>query len=312
MSEKTKNRLGWTAVILTTIIAGIWALWGSVENFHEGWYFESFIRNIGLMFLQYLSLTMIFIILSSISLRLPRVGGSLFIGFGLYLCFFFFNRITFTTVVMITIPFTILGLFYWFGRPRPRRLAYAVIIGVPLLIILVSSIPNAIRVSKRVNDGNFDARIVTGNGVTLVWAPEGPGWPEKGVTWYDAKEICSHLSEDGTTVTDSVLNIWRLLTVDEAVRSMARHGKNAGGVWNKTAKKAEYKITPDKETPLWNVHSMVIYWWTATEADSEKAYIVTYNGGVWPRLKTRCPGYLAFRAVKKLNKISILSETESK
>lgn len=28
------------------------------------------------------------------------------------------------------------------------------------------------------------------------------------------------------------LHIWRLLTVDEAVRSMARHGLSSGGVWD--------------------------------------------------------------------------------
>ena len=33
----------------------MWACWGSNENFHEGWYYPSIWRNIGLMFVQYLS-----------------------------------------------------------------------------------------------------------------------------------------------------------------------------------------------------------------------------------------------------------------
>jgi hypothetical protein len=66
--------------------------------------------------------------------------------------------------------------------------------------------------------------------------------------------------------------VWRLPTVDEAVRSMARHGRNSGGVWDAETGKAAYNMIPDKESPLWNVHSQVIYWWTATEIDAERAY----------------------------------------
>jgi hypothetical protein len=42
--------------------------------------------------------------------------------------------------------------------------------------------------------------------------------------------------------------------------------------------KATYKTTPDKESPMWNVHSQVIYWWTATDVDEEHAYIIVYVG----------------------------------
>jgi hypothetical protein len=94
------------------------------------------------------------------------------------------------------------------------------------------------------------------------------------------------------------MNIWRLPTVDEAVRSMARHGQNSGGVWNEETAKATYNTTPDKESPLWNVYSQVIYWWTATEVDEEHAYIIVYDGKVWPRAKKFGPAYLGYRCVK--------------
>ena len=94
------------------------------------------------------------------------------------------------------------------------------------------------------------------------------------------------------------MNTWRLPTVDEAVRSMARHGHNSGGVWNTETDKATYEMTPDKESPLWNIHSQVIYWWTATEIDKEHAYIIVYDGRVWPRSKQFGPEYLVFRCVK--------------
>jgi len=41
--------IGWTAVTLSTLISCSWAFWGIVENFDEGWYFESLLQNLGLM-----------------------------------------------------------------------------------------------------------------------------------------------------------------------------------------------------------------------------------------------------------------------
>ena len=86
--------------------------------------------------------------------------------------------------------------------------------------------------------------------------------------------------------------------VEEAVRSMARHGQNSSGVWNAETLKASYETTPDKESPLWNIHSQVIYWWTATEVDEDHAFIIVYDGKVWPRTKDFGPAYLGFRCVK--------------
>jgi hypothetical protein len=89
-----------------------------------------------------------------------------------------------------------------------------------------------------------------------------------------------------------------LPTVDEAVRSMARHGINSGGVWDTETLEATYETDPDKESPLWNLHSQVIYWWTATEVDEDQAYIIVYDGKVWQRSKEFSPAYLGFRCVK--------------
>ena len=38
--------LGWVAVSISTGIAGLWALWGSIENFHEGWFSTSLELNL--------------------------------------------------------------------------------------------------------------------------------------------------------------------------------------------------------------------------------------------------------------------------
>ena len=82
------------------------------------------------------------------------------------------------------------------------------------------------------------------------------------------------------------------------MRSMARHGRNSGGLWDAENADTSYETTPDKESPLWSIQSQVIYWWTATEADGEHAYIVVYDGRVWPRDKDFGPAYLGFRCVK--------------
>jgi hypothetical protein len=96
-------------------------------------------------------------------------------------------------------------------------------------------------------------------------------------------------------------NIWRLPTADEAVRSMLLHGENAGGTWNEKTETAEYDRTPDKESPLWDIHSKVIYYWTADTAtkNEEQAYIIVYDGGVYTRTKRYSQAYLSFRAVKE-------------
>jgi hypothetical protein len=166
------------------------------------------------------------------------------------------------------------------------------------LTLIASGIEPIWRVSQRVNDGNLSARLVQGNGVELVWAPDGPGWPREGMPWEEAGKVCEYLSEDGLTLSSEPQGIWRLPTVDEAVRSMARHGQNSGGAWDPATGETTYEITPDKETPLWNVYSQVIYWWTGTEIDETHAYMIAYNGKVWSRVKDFGPGYLGFRCVK--------------
>ena len=100
------------------------------------------------------------------------------------------------------------------------------------MTLIVSGIQPVLRVSQRIDDGNLQARLVPGNGVNLIWAPDGPGWPRTGADWYEAQQVCQHLGEDGLTLAPTPQDVWRLPTVDEAVRSMALHGQNSGGVWD--------------------------------------------------------------------------------
>jgi len=297
-TEKKQKIIAWIAVGISAIFANLWAFWGTIENFHEGWYFENFLNNVLMMFGQYLLMPLVFIILASVSIKWNKIGSilHLLLAFCAYL-FFSGMKAGFLFVVM---PLIGLAMLYWFGKLEKKKLAYSLVAGVPLLIIFSFGLFNGIRVAKRYNDNNFDARAIKGNGIKLIWAPQGSGWPDTGTNWNDAKKICAHLNEDGKTLNDSELNIWRLPTVNEAVRSQVYHGNNAGGVWNEKTKSASYKDQPDKESPLWNMHLKTIYWWTSTEVNDKQAYIIVYNGGVWPRDKKMKVGYLNFRAVKEI------------
>ena len=55
-----------------------------------------------------------------------------------------------------------------------------------------------------------------------------------------------------------------------------------------------YDCMPDKESPLWDLHSQVICRWTATEVNDRGALIIVYNGKVWPRPKRGIGGILGF------------------
>lgn len=298
MKERIRRLLGWSGVLLSTGIATLWMYWGILENFHEGWYHPSLIDNLAMMGVQYLSFPFAFLLLTLIGIRWGRVGGVLF----LLLSFFFallFGGFSFQVVgLLLVIPGIVFAFLYWFGRPLPRKIAFWVALVPPLATLLLFGIPDYIRVVNRFNDGDFGARTLQNAQTTLIWAPQGPGWPEKGTDWDQATEICRYLAEDGLTLESSPVDIWRLPTIEEAVSSLTRRNENAGGVWDPVTKKTTYQIPPDKETPLWNPHSMIIYWWTAESESATQAYVIAYNGGVWPRRKYARMGYLGFRAVK--------------
>ncbi len=293
---KTKIITGKISFTFLLLLTSVWAFWGIIENFHEGWYYESFWKNIGLMFIQYLSPVLILMTLTLISIWKNKVGAALFLLFGISISFFV-NRFNY----FVILPFFIMAILIFFSCFENKKRMYRLIVFIPLILLIVFSIEPVYRVSTRLNDKNFSSRKITGNGVELIWAPSGPGWPDKGVNWYQADSICRYLSADGQKITFSPQNIWRLPTVDEAVRSMHRHGKNCMGKF-KAGAQPEYEIMPDKETPLWNPHTQVIYWWTSTETDSSHAYIIVYNGKIRIRNKNNSPDYLSFRAVKNVDK----------
>jgi len=244
---------------------------------------------------------MLFIGAALVAIRWARIGGGLHITAAVGAVCFFRSAPAAVVYPFIVGPLMFMGGAYWFGRPRPRRWAVAAVAALPVIALLACGAEPAFRVFGRVNDRDRSARRIAQNGVDLVWAPEGPGWPHDGVTWDEAVRRCQYLAEDGTFLRDSVQSVWRLPTVTEVVQSMQRHGISCGGSWDAASGRARYECTPDKESPLWDVHSQVIYWWTATEVNDREALIIVYDGKVWPRPKRGHWGYLGFRAVKDGN-----------
>ena len=264
MERPAKRQIvGWIAVILSLAITCFWAFWGIVENFHEGWYYPALLSNLGLMFAQYLSPMLAFLGVTLVSIFWPRAGAGLHALLALGAAWFL-GGLANPISLFLSLSLIGLGALYWYGRPQPRRLAAGLALGLPLLTLAASGIAPALRVSQRLDDGNRQARLVPGNGLSLVWAPQGPGWPREGADWHEAQHACAFLDAEGLALAPVAQHIWRLPTVDEAVRSMARHGQNSEGVWDAGAAQATYGTTPDKESPLWDVHSQVIYWWTGT------------------------------------------------
>ena len=297
--SRPRRVVGWGCVTISLLIISFWAYWGILENFHEGWFYRSFWKNLVLGLSQYMSWMIGFMILALLSVRLPRVGAALHILLAIAAVWIFDGLSNPTAVKWFIIPPILLAAGYAWGRPHPRRLAYLLLIIPPFLITIGFGIEPALRVPNRHDDGDRGARHITGNGVDLIWAPQGPGWPDAGGSWHDAVRICRHLNEDGTALADTPQDIWRLPTIEEAVRSQHRGGEPCGGRWDARTGKATYDRRPDKETPLWDPHTQVIYWWTSTEVSADHARTITYHGNVNSRPKKGAGDYLAFRAVKE-------------
>lgn len=298
-----KNIIAWIALFLSTSFACLWTFWGIFENFHEGWYYESWGLNLGMMFGQYLLFAIVFVALILLAIRWNRLGAVLYVLIGILIPILKIQ--SFSAIFFFSVPLCIIGVLFWFGKYSNRKWAYRIAGLLPLLCLIVFAVEPVFRVYHRIDDKNYESRIIKGNEVELVWAPEGPGWtstPQEmaNKSWNDVIKICAHLSENGKTLMDSVQNIWRLPTIDEAVRSLTRNGKNAGGEWHAETAKPTYHIMPDKESPLWKIHSPVIYWWTSTQVNDSTAYRLVYNGGVQALNKKIMMGSLGFRAVKQI------------
>ncbi|MBK9385602.1 MAG: hypothetical protein IPN34_12395 [Planctomycetes bacterium] len=168
----------------------------------------------------------------------------------------------------------------------------------PLLVALCAGAFPGWRALTRRDDGERGERVVVGQGIELRWVRAGAGWPGRGANWHEARDLVARLAPAGDALLEQPVQLWRLPTRDEVVRSLSFRGANAGGVLDASGGRASYRVLPDKEAPLWDPTSEVIYWWTADELDGEHAWSVCYNGSLLPRRKSDRMGTLGFRAVR--------------
>lgn len=305
-------------------------MWSFGELYYEAW---------GLPFhmaIRYLIPAAICITLSVICLFWPRIGGSILIIVGVWFAIWWTqlqisrgldDPFQLALTLFLSGGLAIIGLFFWYDwRLRSkeevkmteqrnwfrRNLRWLIATGIPVGVAVGATIGNAPILIMRQDDGIRTERLIEGNGVRLIWAPEGPGWAKgaegagSNLAWnqialyglppagFDLKAkdayrqatkaemdsfcLCRYLSADGKTLMDSAQNIWRMPTTQEVVRSLIHHGKHAGCTWDGKSSSAFCEKLPDKESPLWASDYWPIYMWTGEEFDSSQAFFVGYNG----------------------------------
>lgn len=234
--------------------------WGTSEAFFEGWYHASLIQNILLSLFQYLSIPIILIICTTAAINHKKSGLILFFIIAFFAIIFFHSN---AGRVLVALPSTLFALGFYFAEFKYKKNLFYITVTLPALIVIIFAMPQIIKINNRQNDGDFGERKIR----DLTWAAQGPGFPLSGTDWYTALEKCTNLGEE-----------WRLPTREEILLAA---GEN-----------------PDKETPLWNPHSQVIYYWTSEEKDEGSTYLVAFNGRVLARQKSSGPDYQGYRCVK--------------
>jgi hypothetical protein len=315
---------GFLASLLMITATTFWTFWGIAEMYHEGWWGAWTNR------LPYLAPIVLTLVPTLVAFRWPMAGGSLIILIGGFALFFFDNDVAF-----IGLAIALVGVvFLWEGIQSrrdpstetsapshwwPRHWRYILAIGLPGLVIVTVSAVRLPVVLTRMDDGVRSARLIDGNQVTLVWAPEGPGWNWQqpwggysswqrialygvspvglddkpgygqgaGETVFASGEemtqynLCLYLDSTGTTLLNEPQNIWRMPTTEELVRSLGRHGENAGCAWQGEFRtRVQCGTEPDKESPLWATDHPAIYYWTADSYNDSQGYFVAFNGTV--------------------------------
>ena len=121
--------LGWIAAGISILVASLWAFWGTIEAFHEGWWQPTLGGRIRYA-LMYLTPMAIVLLLTLLAIRWPRLGGLMFFAGGAWFSWIIFLRSwpdIDLNVVISWLPVTLVvvgvGLIWWFGRPEPQRLA---------------------------------------------------------------------------------------------------------------------------------------------------------------------------------------------
>lgn len=289
---------GWAATIALALLASLWGYWGAIETFHEGWWSRNPTTNIEEMLLRYLAPMELLAAVGAVAVVRPRAGAVL-LWLGAVAAALRFSGAATPVLLALTAGPALLGAAFWFAGPPRPAIGLTLVLGLPIATALLSGAGPAWRVAHRLAHDDLGSFATSSDGKMLVWAPKGPGWPENGLSWDEANDRAARLSVDGLRLEATPQGIWRLATLPELLGVMANHGITCGGSWDDKLRLAHFgRCVPDKEGPLWDRFSKVIYWWTATVPDEKSAYRVAYNGHVLAVPRSVSWGYLGFRAVR--------------
>ncbi|MCP5099535.1 MAG: hypothetical protein GY943_28610 [Chloroflexi bacterium] len=344
---------GYAAGFFMILVTLFWVYWSIGEMYHEGWW------GVGYNRLAYLIPGTVCLLLTLVAFRWPQVGGWLIVIIGIGFTIFFMDpkwengRFTINREIsgfLISGSLVFIGILFLIEAhfkkrwPVPhittlpwwrRNLRYLFVLVPSLLIFIGFSVFYLPILVRRIDDGNRDAQLIAGNGVTLIWAPEGPGWNWQQAwggypSWQhialygsapigmddkpgygsqigvfanqaqmDSLNVCLYLGDNGLTLMNQPQYIWRMSTVDEYVRSLTRHGENAGCRWQGEENgQVACDILPDKESPLWNPQLAPIYYWAANEFNDRQGFFVSFNGYVNTTTKTSGNPRHSYRCVR--------------
>ncbi len=183
---------GLTAYGLLILLTAMAAFWGSAEFFHEGWF-----APYGKYLVFYMLPMALLMGLTLLSLARPAAGGSLMVlaAAAFTLWRYLKLRAIHAPIVpglwimglVLALPGVLLLLecrrqsrpagaaapAAWSPWPRRRRV---VAVTLPLTIVLAVGVPSLIRVVRRIPLTDHGPVTVRGNGLSLTFAGDGPGW----------------------------------------------------------------------------------------------------------------------------------------
>jgi len=326
---------GYVAFLLVTVIATAASVMAVYSFFYEGWG-QPVSTAAG-----FLVPPVLVVGVCAVAVRRPHAGGLLLLAGGVGTGTWWLWRqvtaggataIVLQTAVMLFAPVLLVsGLFLLEARHRRllvaegvrpsarwwgRHYQLIVVVAVPVLAITIGPARQLPDMLARYDDGLRGVRTIAGNGVTLVWAPMGPGWnwqqpdgtypswsaiatygvppagfksatergsPQPGPEEMGRTGLCGYLSEDGALLLPEAIYAWRLPTADEVIRSLTRRGRNAGCRWDGKSPHAVCDQPPDKETPLWAPEQAPIYYLTSDSPEPNGVtgvnYPPVYRGG---------------------------------
>jgi hypothetical protein len=189
------NLSGCVATLLLTLATSLWTFWGVGEMYYEGWW-GAWTNRLPYLVPMFVCWTFAFV-----ALTWPQFGGWIIFFVGGVFTVWRWNlqaRHGDLTLIWALSWFPVSAIFILIGmlfildglyrsqqrtagwQPSKqwwqRYMRYLVAFIPSLLIVIGVTVFFVPLLSSRYDDGNRGGRLIEGHGVSLIWAPAGPGW----------------------------------------------------------------------------------------------------------------------------------------